>query len=326
MSSDDANGQHVITHVGSGKYSDVFRVRSPRRRGSVMMKVSYYRDSTLCDFLKRFQRGDLAGAARAKNQDSIMVSSAFARLTARLLDSVSPHFVVVYCDADCKNFAPRLDALLRERLRSLSPMQKRFNNLCFMEPFDSNLTKYLLRGRYAEAQLRAMVFQVLYTLAALQRLLPGFRHNDLSTNNVLVKRLGAAGLSASYTLPGGRGTFVVRRVPVLVALSDYDFLHVPNTRALSNERVTGGKYRVNGARNASYDTHFFLKSVGKCLAKRSPRAFGATRAFLRSLPLRAEDRQDTEIPGLDPLTVLGHAYFSPLRSTPATPGAAHYSF
>ena len=306
-----------LTHVGSGKYSDVFKLAAGAP--PVMMKVSFYRDSTLCEFIKRAAAGDMAGARRVKKRDSIAVGNQFAKLTMRLLESVSPHFVVVYCDEDCKAFAPRLGALLRERLDSLSPLQRRINNLCFMEPFDSNLSQFLLRGRYGEAHLRAVLFQVLYTLAALQKLLPGFRHNDLSTNNVLVKRLHErGGMSARYRV--GEAWFAVQNLPVLVALSDYDFLHVPGSATLSNERVTNGMYKVDGARNASYDVHFFLKAVLKCLVSRGrlgSRAFAATRAFLRGLGLREEDRQNAEIPGLDPRTVLRSAYFAPLAAAAA---------
>lgn len=309
----------TVSHVGSGKYSDVFRVRDARQRSGrgVMMKVSYYRKDTLCDFLRRAREGDVDGARRSKRRDSIMVSSAFARVTGRLLEKVSPHFVIVYCDADCRNFAPKLKLLLAERLASLEPLQREFNNLCFMEPFDSNLTQYLLRGRHDEATVRGLVFQVLYTLAAMQALLPGFRHNDLSSNNVLVKSLRRR-MQAAYTPPGGP-TFYVS-VPVLVALSDYDFLHVPDHPVLTNERVVNGRYRVDGEVNRSYDTHFFLKSVLKCLAARKAR-YAETARFLQGLGLRGEDRQNTEIPGLDPLTLLKHPYFDPLKAPPSAPGS-----
>ena len=320
----------LLTHVGSGKYSDVFRVKHGRRRGGdVMMKVSYYRDTTLCNFLARAKAGDLPGAKRIKRMDSIEVSNAFARLTGKMVEAVSPHFVIVYCDTDCTNFAPRLKALLPERIKGLSVLQRKYNNLCFMEPYDSNLTQWLSRGRYTETSVRAVIFQVLYTLAALQKLLPGFRHNDLSTNNVLVKRLRAAGgMSATYTMPGGQ-MYRVSKLPILAALSDYDFLHVPGNSALSNERVVNGKYRVDGRRNTSYDTHFFLRSVQKCIVRRfaGTRAFAATKAFFKRLGLAEPDRQDVEIPGLDPASIIRDPYFDALATrTPPGAGSATYSY
>ncbi len=311
----------TIRHIGSGKYSDVFKVQPGRGRG-VVMKVSYYRDETLCKYLKSVKKGDEAGATRAKRLDSIQVASTFAKVTAGLLDTVSPHFVVVYCDRDCDSFAPRLRALLQERLRGLSALQRRYNNVCFMEVFDTNMTKYLVRAKYTEDTLRAVVFQVLYTLAALQKLFPGFRHNDLSTNNVLVKR--RAPTTASYAF-GGRTYHA--RAPVLVALSDYDFTHVPGHSRLSNERVMFGKYKVDGRRNDSYDTHFFLKSVMKCIQRRTAE-FPQAWKFLSRLRLRHEDRQNGQtFARLRPSVLLRDPYFEPLTRAPrgGQPVSAAYS-
>jgi len=303
--------------VGAGKYSDVFKVSRGNR--SLMLKLSYYRDDTLARFKGSMQRGDVRGARRAKRQDAIAVAAAFSKLTAKLIEArVSPHFVMVYCDADCKEFSARMAALLPERMKTLSKVQVKYNNVCLMEVMSSDMTKYLTRGRYSEATLRGLLFQVVYTLAALQRIFPGFRHNDLSTNNVLIKRLPAA-VSIAYTFGGVR--YVVPGMRALAALSDYDFTHVPDWPGLQNERVLNGRYAVDAAPNPTYDTHFFLKSVFKCLARR--RGFPDTRAFLASLDLRAEDRQDSPLPGLEPAALLGHAYFAGLASD--APAQAEYS-
>ncbi len=313
--------RHTIRHLGSGKYSDVFRVQPAPGGKSVVMKVSYYRDDTLCNFIKKAKAGDVRGALRAKKLDSIQVSSNFAKVTAGLLDSVSPHFVLVYCDYDCKSFAPRLGVLLKDRLKDLTPFQKRYNNVCFMEVFHDNLTKYLVGHKYDEDALRAIIFQVVYTLAALQRLFPGFRHNDLSTNNVLVKKLRSRPL-LSYTFDNA--TYYAA-APVLVALSDYDFTHVPNHPELSNERVMFGKYKVDGRANDSYDTHFFLKSVMKCIQRRAkefPRAWD----FLTRLRMRQEDRQNGQVfARLKPAAVLQDQYFAPLKQKPAGEVAAAFA-
>lgn len=313
--------QHaLVRHIGSGKYSDVFQVQPRKGARSVVMKVSYYRGDTVCNFLKRAKAGDMRGAMHAKKQDAIQVSSMFAKVTAGLLDSVSPHFVLVYCDRDCKSFAPKLTVLLKERLGALTPLQRRYNNVCFMEVFHNNLTKYLVHSRYTENHLRCMIFQVLYTLAALQKMLPGFRHNDLSTNNVLIKKLRRAPVH-SYSF-GGQTFYTA--APMLVALSDYDFTHVPGHARLSNERVMSGKYKVDGRANDSYDAHFFLKSIMKCVQRRT-REFPHTWDFLRSLRMRQEDRQNaTVIPGLRPATLLRDPFFAPLKQKPA--GAVNSAF
>lgn len=301
----------TLRHVGSGKYSDVFEVK-PTGARSVMMKVSYYRDDTLCNVLKSAKKGDVRGALTFRRRDSIQVSTAFSKFTAGLTGDVSPHFVLVYCTRDCPSFATRLRSMLSARLKDLSPLQKRFNNVCFMEVFHTDLTKFLVGGKYDEATLRTVVFQVVYTLAALQKRLPGFRHNDLSTNNVLVRKLRARPL-LSYTI--GKQTFYAA-INLLVALSDYDFTNVPNHPQLTNERVYSGKYKVDGRRNDSYDVHFFLKSVLKCIQRRVDE-FPQTADFLKRLRMRQEDRQNnTVMASLIPATLLRDKYFEPLKKRP----------
>jgi hypothetical protein len=210
--------------------------------------------------------------------------------------------------------APRLKTLISERIKSSSKIQLRFNNVCFMEVFTSDMTKWL-RGRsrdLTESTIRAALFGVLYSLAALQKLYPGFRHNDLSSNNVLIKKL-TKHLRASYTINGA--TYYVN-TPVLAALNDWDFSHVPDHGKLANERVIHGRYKVTETPNPTYDTHFFLKSVLKSLYLKTGQ-FPAVSAFLKSLPLESEDRLDTKsIPGLEPAALLTHDYFLPLTTKP----------
>lgn len=296
----------TLEHVGSGKYSDVFKVKDAMN-APIMMKVSYYRDT---------------GKPRDKNKlDAIKVSSNFSRLAGALMEKVSPHFVLVYCDKDVTSFAQRLGPLLKNRLQSLTPYQKRHNNVCFMEAFHTNMTKFLVAGRYDEACLRALIFQVVYTLAALQKRFPGFRHNDLSTNNVLVKKLRSAPL-LTYSF-GGLTCYVKNNL--LPALSDYDFTNVPNHAQLKNERVYSGKFKVDGRRNDSYDTHFFLKSVLKCIQRRLD-SFPSTAHFLKRLRMKEEDRQNsTVIPRLVPATLLRDKYFAPLRVKPKGTVQASYT-
>jgi len=297
----------VIKHIGSGKYSDVFLVTNGRK--NMAMKVSYYRDDTVCKFVERVKKGDLAGALRAKLTDAVSVGSEFSKFTRSIMDTVSPHFVLTFCDIDCKSFAERLPLLTETRMADLTPFQKRYNNVCFMEVFSCDMTKYLTRSKYDERTLRMLIFQVLYTIAAMQKKLPGWRHNDLSTNNVLVKKMRKS-VASSYEI--NSATFYTD-TPIFAALNDYDFVHVPGYPRLENQRVLGGNYRVDGKDNKSYDAHFFLKSVLRCIAKKPRGDFAKTVKFLKDIGLKDEDRQNAEIPSLNPAKLLSHAYFAPLK-------------
>jgi hypothetical protein len=270
--------------------------------------------------LRRVKRGDVRGAAEARKSDAVQVGYRFSKITAALVDSVSPHFVMVFCARDCEHLAAKLASIaaVKERLAKMTTMQTRYNNVCFMELFGGNMTRYILKDKPGDEVLRGLIFQVVYTLAALQKRIPGFRHNDLSTNNVLVKKLRRT-LNLVYTT-GSMGTvkgaspstFLVP-TRVFPALSDYDFVHAPS---LKNERVLSGKFKVDGRPNDSYDTHLFLKSVLKCLQDRTD--VPETRAFLRGLRMREQDRQNDDVLArLRPMALLRHRYFSKLRRPPS---------
>jgi len=279
------------------------------------MKLSFYRDNTMEDFAKELRAGHTDAARHVKNSDSIMVSNAFASMTNALVNGYnSPHFVYMYCTSDCQNMGDKLAPLIPNRLRTSTPTQLKYNNICFMEQFSSDMTKWI-RGRsttLTDSNMRQAIFGVVYTLALLQKKYPGFRHNDLSTNNVLVKRTSTP-QSIGYAIDGMK--FMVT-TPVLVALSDYDFTHVPYHRNLSNERVVSGKYKVTQRPNPTYDTHFFLKTVLKNIqASKKTSTLPTTMAFLKSLPFQKEDRLDTvTVPGMEPHTLLRHVYFKPLQT------------
>ena len=162
----------------------------------------------------------------------------------------------------------------------LTPRQLKYSHVCLMQLYMCNLTS-LLRRRCTPTDdlVRALVFQVVYTLACLQQLFPSFRHNDLSTNNVLVKP--AEHRRACYNV-GGVCFYV--SAGYTAALADFDFTHVPCHAVLSNERVLGGKYGVTGDINPSYDCHLFLSTLRKAPRDHLCRC-PLTASFLRSLRL-----------------------------------------
>lgn len=287
-----------IRELGRGKYSDCFKVLGAGGR-AVACKLSYYQEATIRAFAAHAHHGDRDAARAAKEQDAVSVSAAMAEV-ARLMKAlrVSPHFVRVHCEADVKNLPLRLKPLLPSRVPLLSHNQLKYSHVCIMELYSCNLTSFLTRYRVDERTLRALLFQVVYTLACLQSVFPGFRHNDLSSNNVLIKPCRA--VRTSYTL---HGTTFVTEAPFVAALADFDFTHVPGHEVLSNERVLGGKYGISQAPNDSYDVAMLLRSVRQCLkrSQQCPRA-AAVLAALATAPPHA----------MVPRRLLAHDYFQPL--------------
>lgn len=298
-----------LKQIGTGKYSDIFAVH--RGDDSFAMKISYYTEDTIEKFIKKKRYGDLEGAKREKEQDSILVSEKFSKVTAVLLDKkITPHFVRVFEEQDVKNFAAKIPGL-EKRLNNLTTYQRMYNHVAFMDLFDTDLTRLLTHKVLDDNEIKIVIFQILYTIAAAQHTLPNFRHNDLSTNNVLVRN-NRKKMTFRYDVDG-----MVFYTPTkyAVAVTDYDFVHVPSIKILNNRRVMSGNYKVSEENNISYDVHLFIKSVHKCFTK----AYSTdteTHKFLNSLETFTDDRHPHEIPSLDPRKILKHKYFDSLKVVP----------
>ena len=308
-----------LKQIGTGKYSDIFAVY--RGSDSFAMKISYYTEETINKFMKKKKSGDLEGAKREKEQDSILVSEKFSKVTTVLLDKkLTPHFVRVFEEQDVKNFAIKIPGL-EKRLQNLSVYQKMYNHVAFMELFDTDLTRLLTHKTLEEDEIKIVIFQVIYTIAATQHALPGFRHNDLSTNNVLIRNNRKKTI---YRYDVGGEVFYTP-TKYYVAVTDYDFVHIPSIRIMNNRRVTSGNYKVSDDTNVSYDVHLFIKSVLKCFTKVYSTET-ETHRFLNSLETFTDDRHPHEILSLNPRNILKNKYFDSLKTVPHEKPTERYGF
>ena len=295
----------TITHIGSGKYSDVFSLNYDRIQ--IAMKVSYYEEKIIEKFAKFVSKHEFQKAIETKNEDAISISNKFSKLV-RELDI--PHFVIIYDAVDVKFFITRLlknfDGGVSSRLTKLTENQLKYNNVVFMDKYDSDMTSFLSHHKHDNI-LKKLIFQVMFAVCAAQKALQGWRHNDLSTNNVLVKK----STSKTYTYSIGTTSYCFE-TNIDIAIIDFDFVNVPGV--LNNERVTGGGYGVSSKKNVSYDTHFFMKSVSRCMYKNKqhPECM-ETMNFLKDLNLKRTDRQTDEIISLDPRNIIKHKFFDSLK-------------
>ena len=319
MNADTSSQDISLKQIGTGKYSDIFAVH--RGDDSFAMKISYYTEDTIDKFMKKKRHGDIDGAKREKEQDSILVSEKFSKITTVLLDKkITPHFVRVFEEQDVKNLASKIPGL-EKRLQNLSTYQRMYNHVAFMELFDTDLTRLLTHKVLEENEIRIVIFQILYTIAAVQHSLPNFRHNDLSTNNVLIRN----NRKKTVTRYNVDDMIFYTQTNYDVAVTDYDFVHIPSIKILNNRRVMSGNYKVHDDNNISYDVHLFIKSVYKCLIK----AYSSgtdTHKFLKSLETFEDDRYPHEIPSLNPRTLLKHEYFNSLKIVPHEPATEKYGF
>ena len=134
-----------------------------------------------------------------------------------------------------------------------------------MEKYDSDLTSFLLYGDYDDEILRAVIFQVLYSLRCALKHLKNFRHNDLSPNNIFIKlvREGERHVKKPMKFSFQTDTRTLR-TSVYTFIGDFEFVCAQHP-GFKNERVPS-------KRNRSYDTNYFLYCMSKIVSRRFPKS------------------------------------------------------
>lgn len=193
-------------HLGGGTYNDIFltHVSDGSRPGStvpVVMRLSYYSNPVMRKLASVVRSNNTEDAIRAAKsivaRDPVQIKNSFSALTNVLIKRrVSPHFAFMYESRNCKNMLSKVKHVMKPG--SLEKKERiyhkkyglAYNNVSYFEKFDGDLL-HVMTGEQqpppGPEDVRAMIFQVLFTVAVLQHFLPDFRHNDLSASNILVK-------------------------------------------------------------------------------------------------------------------------------------------
>jgi len=349
-----------LKHIGSGTYSDVFDIVGTKK----VLRLSYYDETLLKSIARAISTAKNVAAAErdAKNSldaDPINVEKKMAMITNALIASkTSPHYVRVYGSKDCLNFYHHLDrggVLPRARVQEFNShkyaYKRRYNNIKILDRYTSNVTDFVrssksggalykthtfpgkINTQFLDNVFRSIIFRVLYSLLALQNSIENFRHNDLSTNNVLIEidsrrmvkfatTFDGRGSCVKYVL--GSTSYFVPETGVDVAIGDFDFVSggrvlipgMTHMKILRNVKVTYGnnlnlKHHINPSKNPSYDAQHFLYTLHQSLQRSTAFFLKQTLEFLkRALQGTRGNRGRNVIEALFPQNLLKDPYFS----------------
>lgn len=322
-----------IERLASGTYNDVFKITFEGK--VIIMRLSSYNDYTLSKVLELADRDPfrVQDALFYLNLDPTRVKNNYARLTNFLImNNVCPHFVANYGSQDCKKVAQKVKSLLDPK-RVAEIQQRpigyhRYNNISFAEVFDTDLAK-LMAQLPREEDLRSILFQVFYALAVLQHYIPTFRHNDLSTANILIKNVGSRrGESYVYELYGNH--YTLWTPTFFAAINDFDLAHaeafvghlgghkghftLQNMTLIKDALI---KQHITRVHNPSFDTHILLWDLQRVL-KNAPVRYTETLNWINGLFL-SKSRYITQVHNnLFPVALIQSDYFKSLRSLNVT--------
>nr|QFG74706.1 MAG: hypothetical protein [Megaviridae environmental sample] len=110
---------------------------------------------------------------------------------------------------------------------------------------------------------KIIFFQLLSVLAIIQNKYPGFRHNDLKANNILVNLI-PPDETKNFQYKINNQKYIVPNIGFQLKLWDFDFACIPGI--IDNNKVNSewtNKINVKPEQNRYYDIHYFINTLSK---------------------------------------------------------------
>ena len=124
-----------------------------------------------------------------------------------------------------------------------------------------------IRNNYKNFKIkhwRTIFFQLLSVLAIVQSKYPGFRHNDLKANNLLVNEISISPTDNKYCYKINKQIYNVPNIGFQIKLWDFDFACIPDI--VDNAKVNAewtDKINIKPEQNRYYDVHYFFNTLTK---------------------------------------------------------------
>lgn len=135
----------------------------------------------------------------------------------------------------------------------------------YIKPLNSIHTLRQLAAKGSDDVWRQALFQIIWNLAALQTFFPGYRHNDLKADNVLVSEPNEK--HASYSITPKSGLRRVWQLPLKVwaKIIDFELSCTPESKGFKSRAVSNGHggvlesvYGLSPYRCDCFDIHLLL--------------------------------------------------------------------
>lgn len=109
-----------------------------------------------------------------------------------------------------------------------------------------------------------IIFQILFTLALVHQKYPGFRHNDMKANNILVHftSIGKENPKKRYRYNIDDTKFIIPNIDIQIKIWDFDFASIENI--IENNKVNADwtkKINIRREENKYYDMHYFFNTL-----------------------------------------------------------------
>ena len=106
-----------------------------------------------------------------------------------------------------------------------------------------------------------MFFQLLSVLAIIQTKYPGFRHNDLKANNILIHKIPISKNNNKFKYKINNQVYIAPNIGFQIKLWDFDFACIPGI--VDNNKVEAewtNRLNVKPEQHRYYDVHYFFNT------------------------------------------------------------------
>ena len=141
-----------------------------------------------------------------------------------------------------------------QRLQSEDYIDKPVRYICEEYVEDGTLADLAEDQYIGKEEWLTIIFQVVFTLASIQKEIPHFRHNDLHAGNILIKRIPYQKLT--YRFGPKKWSF---KTDICIKIMDFDWGWFPKQENIKLDDED--KYGRMGIINDCYDLHGFLNLI-----------------------------------------------------------------
>ena len=256
-----------LLYIKSGSTGHTFKGVYPQEETN---KQSYA--VKIVAYPKKENYGDMYNVKRPENAEIIMIKL----LSFFIINKQTPHIVLPittfntsikpFLSLSKKNFInnKRYDQFLKryqkgEYYQNVSVLVSEWANAGdFLDYIRKNYKIFKIK------QWRTIFFQLLSVLAIIQAKYPGFRHNDLKANNILVHEIAISTTSNKYQYKINNQIYIVPNIGFQIKLWDFDFATIPGI--IDNSKVEAewtDKINIKPIPNKYYDIHYFFNTFTK---------------------------------------------------------------
>jgi serine/threonine protein kinase len=254
-----------LTYIKSGATGQTFRAEIELENNK-----KFHFAVKVCAYPKK-RYGSYKNINRPENAE-IRIIKALSYFVVR---EMTPHIVLPYItfDTDIKPFV----GLEKHEIVANDKVFKKFienyrkgrffNKVSILMSEWANKGDLLdfVRKHYLDITLSSwknFFFQILSVLAIIQTKYPGFRHNDLKPNNILIhKRNVNTERNKRVTYIINNKSYYLPKMQYQLKLWDFDFACIPGV--IENEKVNTewtSSINVNPVQNRYYDVHYFFNT------------------------------------------------------------------